>query len=165
MCAVAPGAPVWRNPITGIAGCCAPTGSGHATAAAPTSVMNSRSSKLFKYLPTPPSPGSDNIGRHRQRQLPEPPEDQSQERNRHPLTYDYKRQGTIIVIHAHSLSWSWRSRHLTPFVAGRSKDVREVGIRAVPDYEEFIGAKKHLVLGLSSHAGSPPKGSCSFSIG
>src|SRR5262245_16626859 len=78
--------------------------------------------------------------------------------------YDYKRQGTIIVIHAHSLSWSWRSRHLTPFVAGRSKDVREVGIRAVPDYEEFIGAKKHLVLGLSSHTG-PPQGSNSFAIG
>src|SRR6516165_10931292 len=28
-------------------------------------------------------------------------------------------------------------------------------------YEEFIGAKKHLVLGLLSHTGSPPKGSCS----
>jgi hypothetical protein len=32
-----------------------------------------------------------------------------------------------------------------------------VGMRAVPGYEEFIGAKKHLVLGLLSHAGSPPK--------
>jgi len=36
--------------------------------------------------------------------------------------------------------------------------------RAVPDYEEFIGAKKHLVLGLSSHTG-PPQGSNSFAIG
>jgi len=32
-------------------------------------------------------------------------------------------------------------------------------------YDECIGAKKHLVLGLLSHAGSPPKGSCSFAIG
>jgi hypothetical protein len=53
----------------------------------------------------------------------------------------------------------------TPFVLSGSKEVGEVGIRAVPDYEEFIGAKKHLVLGSLSHAGSPPKGSCSFAIG
>jgi hypothetical protein len=32
MCAVAPGAPVWRNPITGIAACCARAASGHAAA-------------------------------------------------------------------------------------------------------------------------------------
>ena len=33
-----------RNPITGIAGCCARTASGHAAAAPPSSVMNSRRS-------------------------------------------------------------------------------------------------------------------------
>lgn len=33
---------VVENPITGIAGCCARTASGHATVALPTSVMNSR---------------------------------------------------------------------------------------------------------------------------
>jgi hypothetical protein len=32
------------------------------------------------------------------------------------------------------------------------------------DYEEFIGAKKHLVLGLLSHTG-PPQRSNSFAIG
>ncbi len=37
-----PGAVVLRNPITGIAGCCARAASGHATAAPPRSVMNSR---------------------------------------------------------------------------------------------------------------------------
>src|SRR5467141_2712557 len=42
MCAVAPGAPVWRKPITGIAACCARAASGHATAAPPRRVMNSR---------------------------------------------------------------------------------------------------------------------------
>jgi len=31
-----------RNPITGIAGCCARAASGHVTAAPPSSVMNSR---------------------------------------------------------------------------------------------------------------------------
>jgi len=31
-----------RKPITGIAGCCARSGSGHATTAPPTSAMNSR---------------------------------------------------------------------------------------------------------------------------
>src|SRR5262245_55813784 len=51
------------------------------------------------------------------------------------------------------------------FEAGAiSKVVEEGPVRAVPDYVEFIGAKKHLVLGLSSHAG-PPQGSNSFSIG
>src|SRR6516162_1079853 len=33
---------LWRNPITGIAACCARAASGHAAAAPPTSVMNSR---------------------------------------------------------------------------------------------------------------------------
>src|SRR6516165_6165736 len=33
---------LFRNPTTGIAGCCARTASGHATAAPPSSVMNSR---------------------------------------------------------------------------------------------------------------------------
>ena len=33
---------VLRNPITGIAGCCARAASGHAAAAPPKSVMNSR---------------------------------------------------------------------------------------------------------------------------
>ena len=33
-----------RNPITGIAGCCARAASGHAAAAPPSSVMNSRRS-------------------------------------------------------------------------------------------------------------------------
>jgi hypothetical protein len=32
-----------------------------------------------------------------------------------------------------------------------------VGMKAVPGYEEFIGAKKHLVLGLLSHAGRRPQ--------
>jgi hypothetical protein len=31
-----------RNPTTGIAGCCAPAADGHAAAAPPSSVMNSR---------------------------------------------------------------------------------------------------------------------------
>jgi len=30
-----------------------------------------------------------------------------------------------------------------------------VGMRAVPDYEEFIGAKKHLVLAALSYTGPP----------
>jgi len=39
-------------------------------------------------------------------------------------------------------------------VAGGSEEVvGEVGMRAVADYEEFIGAKKHLVFGLLSHTG------------
>src|SRR5262249_26793802 len=42
MCAVPPGAPVWRNPITGIDGCCARVASGRAAAVPPSSVMNSR---------------------------------------------------------------------------------------------------------------------------
>jgi hypothetical protein len=43
MWAVPPGEPLWRNPITGIAGCCARAASGHATAAPlPKSAMNSR---------------------------------------------------------------------------------------------------------------------------
>jgi hypothetical protein len=43
-----------RNPITGIAGCCARAASGHATAAAPSSVMNSRRciSGLMVEVPT-----------------------------------------------------------------------------------------------------------------
>ena len=41
MCAVASGEPLWRNPITGIVGCCARAGSGHA-AAPPSRAMNSR---------------------------------------------------------------------------------------------------------------------------
>jgi hypothetical protein len=36
------GEPLLRKPITGVAGCCARAASGHATAAPPTSVMNSR---------------------------------------------------------------------------------------------------------------------------
>ena len=39
---VASGDVAWRNPITGIAGCCARAASGHAAAAPPSSVMNSR---------------------------------------------------------------------------------------------------------------------------
>ena len=35
-----------RNPITGIAGCCARAASGHAAAAPPSSVMNSRRSSF-----------------------------------------------------------------------------------------------------------------------
>jgi hypothetical protein len=27
-------------------------------------------------------------------------------------------------------------------------------------YEEFIGAKKHLVVGVLSHAGPPPESNC-----
>ena len=41
MRAVASGEPLWRNPITGIVGCCARAGSGHA-AAPPSRAMNSR---------------------------------------------------------------------------------------------------------------------------
>jgi len=41
MWAVPPGEPLWRNPIIGIAGCCARAVSGHAPAP-PSSVMNSR---------------------------------------------------------------------------------------------------------------------------
>jgi hypothetical protein len=39
-----------RNPTTGIAGCCARAASGHAAAAPPSSVMNSR---RFMSLPSP----------------------------------------------------------------------------------------------------------------
>jgi hypothetical protein len=59
---------------------------------------------------------------------------------------------------------SERDGGATVIARGSEEIVGEVGIRAVPDYVEFIGAKKHLVLGLSSHAG-PPQGSNSFSIG
>jgi hypothetical protein len=53
----------------------------------------------------------------------------------------------------------------TPFVAGGGEEiVGEVGLRAVPDYEEFIGAKKHLVLGSLSYIG-PPQGKNSVAIG
>jgi hypothetical protein len=38
----APGEAIWRNPITGIAGCCARTASGHAAAAPPRAKMNWR---------------------------------------------------------------------------------------------------------------------------
>src|SRR6516165_9187725 len=41
MCAVASREMAWRNPITGIAACCARAGTGH-IAAPPRSVMNSR---------------------------------------------------------------------------------------------------------------------------
>ena len=41
----------------------------------------------------------------------------------------------------------------TPIVSGGSEEVvGEVGMRAV-DYEECIGAKKHLVLGVLSQIG------------
>src|SRR5262245_41042742 len=42
MCAVPPGAPECKNPITGIAGCCARAASGNAAAAPPMSVMSLR---------------------------------------------------------------------------------------------------------------------------
>src|SRR5262249_35385274 len=46
---------------------------------------------------------------------------------------------------------------VTAVSRGSEEVVGEVRMRAVPDYQEFIGAKKHLVLGLLSHAGSPRK--------
>jgi hypothetical protein len=52
----------------------------------------------------------------------------------------------------------------TAIAGGSEEVVGELGMRGVPDYVEFIGAKKHLVLGLSSHIG-PPQGSNSFAIG
>jgi hypothetical protein len=39
---LSPGEPLWRYPITGIAGCCARAASGQAPAAPPRSVMNCR---------------------------------------------------------------------------------------------------------------------------
>ena len=47
---------VSRNPITGIAGCCARAASGHATAAPPSSVMNSRrcSGRDVRFIARPP---------------------------------------------------------------------------------------------------------------
>ena len=42
MARIASGDAPLRNPITGIAGCCARAASGHATAAPPSSVTNSR---------------------------------------------------------------------------------------------------------------------------
>jgi len=49
-------------------------------------------------------------------------------------------------------------------VAGGSEEVvGEVGMRTVPGYEECIGAKKHLVLGLLSH--TAPERSYSVAIG
>jgi hypothetical protein len=51
----------------------------------------------------------------------------------------------------------------TAIVSGGSEEVAgELGIRAVPDYEECIGAKKHLVLGLLTNTGP---GSNSFATG
>ena len=56
MCAVASGEPLWRNPITGIVGCCARAGSGHA--AAPTTTdMNSR-----RLIAAPEAPTGRNLG-------------------------------------------------------------------------------------------------------
>ena len=42
------GNPTWRNPITGIPGCCARAASGHTTAAPPRSAMNFR-----RFTPSP----------------------------------------------------------------------------------------------------------------
>jgi len=47
------GEPEWRNPITGIANCCARTASGHAAAAPPSSVMNL--CRLMSSIGLPPS--------------------------------------------------------------------------------------------------------------
>ena len=41
----------------------------------------------------------------------------------------------------------------TAIAGGSEEVVGEVGMRALPDYVEFIGAKKHLVLGVVSHSG------------
>jgi hypothetical protein len=59
---------------------------------------------------------------------------------------------------------SERDDWATAIAGGGEEVVGEVGIRAVLDYEEFIGAKKHLVLGLLSHTG-PAQGSAEFTIG
>ena len=48
-----------RNPITGIAGCCARAASGHAAAAPPSSVMNSR-----RFIRSPRRRGRAAVGRH-----------------------------------------------------------------------------------------------------
>jgi hypothetical protein len=42
MDAYVPGDAPWRNPITGIAGCCVRAARGHAAILAPINVMNSR---------------------------------------------------------------------------------------------------------------------------
>ena len=47
---------------------------------------------------------------------------------------------------------------------GSKAEVGEVGMRAVPYYQEFIGAKKHLVLGLLSHT-FPSQGSYALARG
>jgi hypothetical protein len=49
-----PGDLLLRNPITGIAGCCARAGSGQAAAAPPSSVMNWR--RLMSGMGSPPEP-------------------------------------------------------------------------------------------------------------
>ena len=46
----------------------------------------------------------------------------------------------------------------TALAGGSEEVVGELGMRGVPDYVEFIGAKKHLVLGLLSHT-FPSQGS------
>jgi hypothetical protein len=46
--------PLLRNPTTEIVGCCALAASGHAIAAPPSSVMNSRRLMLNMELPSPP---------------------------------------------------------------------------------------------------------------
>ena len=43
----------------------------------------------------------------------------------------------------------------TAIASGSEEVVGEVGMRAVPDYEECIGGKKHLVLGAFSYTGPP----------
>ena len=56
MCVVAPGEPLWRNPITGTAGCCPRAANGHA-AAQPSSVMNWRrfgSGRDVRFIARPP---------------------------------------------------------------------------------------------------------------
>jgi hypothetical protein len=45
----------------------------------------------------------------------------------------------------------------------RQTEPTAISVRALRDYEEFIGAKKHLVLGLLSHTG--PERSNSVAIG
>src|SRR6516162_11486278 len=52
------GNPPLRNPITGIADCCAPAASGHAAAAPPSSAMNSRRLMLDIELPPALAPAS-----------------------------------------------------------------------------------------------------------
>ena len=59
---------------------------------------------------------------------------------------------------------SERDGGATAIAAGSEEVVGEVRMRTVPDYVEFIGAKKHLVLGLSSYTG-PLQGSPTFATG